>query len=138
MSIFNTHQLLFQMRFLFFFFCGDAILTTCYLINSMPTRVLKYDTPFKILEQTFPTLKHLFSSLHPGIFGCTSYVHDHNSTKSKLDPHALKCVFLGCSPSKKGYMCYDPPSKKYLVSLNVTFAENQPYYQHTLMGGKFR
>ena len=63
-----------------------------------------------------------------------SYVHDHNSTNSKLDPHALKCVFLGYSPSKKGYKCYHPPSKKYLVSLDVTFAENQPYYQHTLQG----
>ena len=100
----------------------------------MPTRVLKYGTPFKLLEQTFLASKHLFSSLKPCIFRCTSYVQDHNSKKSKLDPCALKCVFLGYSPSKKGYKCYHPPSKKYLVPLDVTFAENQPYYQHTLKG----
>ena len=110
-----ARALLFQMR-LPKKFWGDAILIACYLINRIPTRVLKYDTPFKIIEQTFPTSKHLFSSLQPHIFGCTSYVHDHNSTKSKLDPRALKCVFLGYSPSKKGYKCYHPPSKKYLVS----------------------
>ena len=63
-----ARALLFQMRVPKFFW-GDAILTACYLINRMPTRVLKYDTPFKILEQTFPTSKHLFSSLQPRIFG---------------------------------------------------------------------
>ena len=101
------------------FFWVDAILTACYLINRMPTKVLKYDTPFKILEKSFPTSKHLFSSLQPCIFGCTSYVHDHNSTKSKLDPHALKCVFLCYSPYKGGFKCYHPPSRIYLVSLNI-------------------
>ena len=113
-----ARALLFRMRVPKFFW-GDVILTACYLINTMPTRVLKYDTPFKILVRTFPTSKHLFPALQPRIFGCTSYVHDYNATKSKQDPRDLKCVFLGYSPSKKGYKCYDPPSKKYLVSLDV-------------------
>lgn len=57
-------------------FWGDSILTACYLIKRMPSRVLKYDIPLKIIERTFPTSKHLFSSLQPRIFGCMSYVHD--------------------------------------------------------------
>ena len=33
---------------------GDAILTSCYLINRMPTRVLNYATPLQTLKNTFP------------------------------------------------------------------------------------
>ncbi|GAU39772.1 hypothetical protein TSUD_220160 [Trifolium subterraneum] len=34
---------------------GNAILTACYLINRMPTRVLKYETPLQVLQKKFPT-----------------------------------------------------------------------------------
>ena len=33
---------------------GDAILTSCYLINRMPTRVLNYATHLQTLKNTFP------------------------------------------------------------------------------------
>ena len=35
-------------------FWEDAILTSCYLINRMPTRVLHYATPLQTLKNTFP------------------------------------------------------------------------------------
>ncbi|KAJ4721161.1 Retrovirus-related Pol polyprotein from transposon TNT 1-94 [Melia azedarach] len=131
-----ARALLFQMKVSKVFW-GDAILTACYLINRMPTRVLNFDTPFKTLEKSFPSSKHLISSLSPRVFGCTAYVHNQDIHKSKLDPRALKCMFVGYSPFKKGYKCFHPPTRKYFVSLDVTFVENQPY-QPTLQGENTR
>jgi hypothetical protein len=34
------------------------------------------------------------------IFGCPSYAHNNNG---KLDPRAIKCIYLGYKPGVKGY-----------------------------------
>ena len=47
---------------------------------------------------------------------------------TKLDPKALKCVFLGYSRLQKGYRCYSPDLNKYLVSTDVVFSEQVPFY----------
>ena len=63
-----------------------------------------------------------------GVFGCTCFVRDHNPARGKLDPRALKCVFVGYSPTQKWYKCYHPPSRKLFVYMDVTFFESQPYF----------
>lgn len=92
---------------------GDAVLTACYLINRLPTSTLKFKTPIEILQQLYP-MSRFFSSLPPKVFGCVAFVHDKDHHKSKLDPRSLKCVFLGYSPTQKGYKCFHPPTRKYL------------------------
>ena len=46
----------------------------------------------------------------------------------KLDPQAVKCIFVGYSSTQKGYKCWDPIGKRLFVSMNVTFREEEPYY----------
>ena len=46
----------------------------------------------------------------------------------KLSPKADKCIFLGYSPSQKGYKCYCPTTRKTIVSQDTTFYEHEPYY----------
>ena len=41
---------------------GNAILTSCFLINKMPKRALNYATPLQTLKNTFPNI-HLTSNL---------------------------------------------------------------------------
>lgn len=69
-------------------------------------------------------------------FGCTVFVHNTDQNRSKLDPRAKKCVFVGYAPTKKGYKCYDPISKKLFVSMDVTFFETQPFFKSPLQGEK--
>ncbi|EOY04903.1 Cysteine-rich RLK (RECEPTOR-like protein kinase) 8 [Theobroma cacao] len=47
---------------------------------------------------------------------------------TKLDPKSLKCVFLGYSRLQKGYRCYSPTLNRYLVSADITFLENSPFF----------
>ncbi|RVX21560.1 Retrovirus-related Pol polyprotein from transposon TNT 1-94 [Vitis vinifera] len=82
-------------------FWGQAVLTAAYLINRMPSRVLKFQTPCQTLLKSFPTTR-LISIVPPKIFGCSVFVHINQQHRSKLDPRSLKCIFLGYSSNQKG------------------------------------
>ena len=62
------------------------------------------------------------------MFGCVAFVHVHKQYRNKLDPRAIRCIFLGYAPNKRGYKCYHPPSRKFFVSKDVTFHENVSYF----------
>ena len=103
-------------------FWADAVSTTCFFINWMPSSVLNWVTPFQTL---FPH-KSLFP-IEPQVFGCTCFVRDVRTLVSKLDHKSLKCIFLGYSRVQKGYRCYCPTLRRYFVSIDVTFFETTPF-----------
>ena len=97
-------------------FWSYGVLTAAYLINRLPSRVLEYQFPLEVLQGKRPDLSHL------RIFGCVSFVHLSEAQQhDKLDPRAVKCIFLGYSQTQKGYKCYDPAGKKFYVSRDVRF-----------------
>jgi hypothetical protein len=96
-------------------FLWGAIKTATYLINCMPLRVLDFKT---LAECLVP----------PKVFGCVCFVHDYRNFVGKLDPRAIKCVFMGYSPSQKGYRCWRPSEHHFFVSMDVTFREYESYY----------
>ncbi|CAL2226490.1 unnamed protein product [Prunus armeniaca] len=67
-------------------------------------------------------------ALTPGIFGCVAFVHLHKNQHSKLDPYALRCVFVGYATNQKGYRCYHPPTRCTYVTLDVTFLESELFF----------
>lgn len=89
-----------------------------------------------MLSQIFFSNNRLSCTLPLRIFGCTVFVHSHEPNQNKLEPRATKCVFLGYAHNQKGYKCFDPISKKTLVSMDVTFFENTPFFQNHLQGGR--
>ncbi|CAL9018378.1 unnamed protein product [Prunus brigantina] len=105
---------------------GHGVLAAAYLINRTPSRVLDFKTPLDVLCAHTPPIS--VSKLPPKVFGCVAYVHVYSHQRSKLDPCALRCVFIGYSTTQKGYKCYHPPSQKVHVTLDVTFHEEVPYY----------
>ncbi|KAL5810289.1 hypothetical protein ACOSQ4_026857 [Xanthoceras sorbifolium] len=112
---------------------GEAVLTATYLINRVPSRVLKHNTPLNYLKNYFPT-NRLSSSLPLKIFGCTIFVHQPRLSQSKLDARAKKCVFIGYAPSQKGYKCFNPSNRRTYLSMDVKFLENQPFFTNHLQG----
>ncbi len=101
----------------------------------MASRVLKFQTPLQSFFKYFP-IASVLSDLPLKIFGCTAFVHEHKHL-GKLEPRAIKCVFIGYSSTQKGYKCFDPNTKKIFVTMDVTLFENKPFFgKDHLQGGK--
>ena len=97
-----------------------------YLINRMPSQVLSFSTPLQTLTQhiQIPSLLHL----EPRVFGCAAYVHLQKTQRTKLEPCAVRCVFLGFNPHQKGYRCYHSSSRQMHVSMDVTLSETEYFF----------
>ena len=114
---------------------GEAVLTAAHLINRLPSRVLGFKSPVQVFSKYFPDF-HTANHLVPKIFGCVSFVHIHSHNRGKFDPRALKCVFVGYSSTQKGYKCFHPPTKKFFVSVDVTFVEKESYFVQPYLQGE--
>ncbi|KAI5345912.1 hypothetical protein L3X38_013789 [Prunus dulcis] len=89
---------------------GHAVLSAAYLINRTPSLVLDFKTPHDVFGDHVSPIS--VSKLPPKVFGCVAYVHVYFHQRSKLDPCALRCVFIGYSSTQKGYKCYHPHTQK--------------------------
>ena len=104
---------------------SDAVATAVHLINRMPSRTLSLRSPIDLLASSHPELS-LSTNLFAKVFGCVAYVHSHLA--GKLDPRAIKCIFVGYSSTQKGYVCYHPLTKKTFVTADVKFDEYNMFY----------
>ncbi|CAL5366510.1 unnamed protein product [Camellia sinensis] len=104
-------------------FWGEAVLTIAFLLNHMPTPILSGRSPYEAL---FSQLLN-YSLLR--VFGSACFVLLPHKDRTKLSVRSVLCVFLGYSPTQKGYRCYDPVSRRLYVSRYVSFLERLPYFQ---------
>ena len=89
--------------------------------------MLENSTPIDSLQRFFPHVS-LKTNLVPRVFGGVCFVANHKPSHDKLDPRALRCIFIGYSSTQKGYRCYYPPTCRFFVTKDATFDEFLPYY----------
>lgn len=102
-------------------FWGEAANTAAYLINKCPSSAIEFNTPDELWNGRVAD----YSYLRP--FGCRAYAH---IRQDKLQPRALKCIFLGYPTGVKGYKlwCTEPGMNKVIMSRDVVFKEiDMPY-----------
>jgi hypothetical protein len=99
-------------------FWDDAFSTACYLINRMPTPLLKNQTPYEKLFKCAPDYHFLHT------FGCACWPNLRPYNSNKLQPRSTQCLFLGYSPLHKGYKCLQLSTNKLYISRDVIFNEN--------------
>ncbi|CAL2237877.1 unnamed protein product [Prunus armeniaca] len=107
-------------------FWPKTVTYAVYVINRMPSRVVGFQTPIQVLTQHTPVVSS--NTLLPRVFGCVAYVRIQKIHRSKLDPCALRCVFVGYSSHQKGYQCYHPETRHMYVTMDVTFSETEYFY----------
>ena len=95
----------------------EAFFTTIYLINRLPTPILKLSTPYTLLFHKAPDYSQL------RVFGCACYLLLRPYNHHKLEFHSKKCIFLGYSSNQKGYRCLDPFFYRVYISRHVVFDE---------------
>ena len=97
-------------------------MTVVYLINKCPSTALNFKTPKEIWSGHPPSLKQL------KVFGCVAYDH---IKQDKLEPRAVKCIFIGYPQGVKRYKlwCLEAGFKRCLVSRDVVFNEAEMAYK---------
>ena len=98
-------------------FWAEAINTAVYLKNRSSTKCLGFKTPFEALFGFKPAVSHL------RIFGSKAYAHIPKADRKKLDPKALKCIFVGYGTEFKAYKLFNPMTHKVFASRDVIFHE---------------
>jgi hypothetical protein len=104
-------------------FWSYAVSHAVFIMNRIPTPLLQNQSPYYLLHNSEPdihTLK-IFGSL---VFASTLQAH-----RSKLDPKAKKCIFLGYKAGVKGVILLDLHTKAIFLSRNVTHHEHILPYQ---------
>lgn len=94
---------------------------TIHLINRLPAPLLKFKCPRELLFSKPPSLIHL------KVFGCLRFATTLDAHRTKFDPKARKCIFLGYKDGTKGYILYDMHSHNIFVSINVIFYEKKSF-----------
>ncbi|MFS8004213.1 putative RNA-directed DNA polymerase [Helianthus anomalus] len=103
-------------------FWGERVLTASYVINRLPSNVLKNKTPFEIILGVKPDYNHL------RVFGCLVYFKNFNTKGDKFEQRGKPGVFLGYPPGTKGYKILDLETRKIIASRDVLFhEENFPF-----------
>ena len=109
----------------------EAITIVVYLLNRVLTSVLNFQTPSDKLATYMDIPSHL--TIPPRVFGCVAFVNLQKHLRTKLNPCALKCVFMGYHQFQKGYCCYHPTTRKFYVSMDVTFSEHEMFYAPSIL-----
>jgi len=102
-----SRSLLFQSNLPKAYWCY-VVIHVVHIINRLPPTVKNNVCPYQILYKKPPTYLNL------KVFGTLCFASTLENNRTKLDPRARKCVFLGFKVGVKGYVLLDTLSIEFL------------------------
>ena len=94
-----------------------VVLHATFLINRVPTPLLKNKSPYQMLYDNLPDVNSF------KVFGYLCYAFTLLAHRSKLHSRARKYVFLGYKSGSKGYVLFYLDTREIFLSINVVFHE---------------
>jgi len=94
------------------------VVTTAFLINRLPSPLLKQNTQYQVLYGSALDYSILRS------FDCLAFAATLNSERNKFSPRAVPFVFVGYPQGIKGYRLYNFHPRKFYVSRDLVFHES--------------
>ena len=100
-------------------------------MNRLPLSVLSFKTSYELLYGNAPNYHHLKS------FGCLCFAATSKRLRTKFQPKAHACVFLGYPYGKKAYLVLDLETQKLFTTRDITFHEHIYPFHHLSIHNKF-
>ncbi|GJU18714.1 putative ribonuclease H-like domain-containing protein [Tanacetum coccineum] len=97
------------------FFQAEAIATACYTQNRSLIIPRHEKTPYHIINDRKPTLKHLH------IFGCTCYITRDSENLDNVTEKGDPRILVGYSTQLKGYRVYNKRTKLIVEFIHINF-----------------
>eukprot|EP00253_Pinus_taeda_P035202 PITA_35202 len=99
----------------------EAVHYAVYILNRCPTKAVMNKVP----EEAWSGRKQ--GVTHMKFFGCVAYAHIPDQLRKELDSKGEKYIFIGYSEESKAYRLYIPSTKKFFVSKDVQFIEEEAW-----------
>ena len=104
-------------------FWSFAVKHVCWLRNRLWHRSLQKEigvgiSPFQAL---FGRAPHMTMAR---VWGCDAWALDHSFVKSSFEPKGKKMIFVGISVNRKGWVLFDPKTRKVRTTYHCTFDES--------------
>ena len=107
----------------------DAAMHWLYGKIRIPSSATGPSTPFELFYNRKPDV----SALRP--FGCLAYVHLQKDQRPALASHAAQCIFVGYPRDYKGWLFWNPVTRREIVSDSAIFRESVFPYRKTGLSG---
>lgn len=97
-----------------------------YNVNISPSTGINFKTPYELQYAKLVDYSNM------EVFGCSTYAH---IRQEKLEPRALRCVFLSYADGVKGYklQCTDIKPPRAIISRDVVLNESEMLQHSTLL-----
>ena len=102
-------------------FWGDAVNTTCYVLNRVSIRPLLLKTPYELWNGRVPKISYF------RVFGCKCFILNTRDYLGKFDAKSDEGIFLGYSIKSKAYRVYNKRTNVIEESMHVDFDETNPF-----------
>ncbi|GKF07189.1 retrovirus-related pol polyprotein from transposon TNT 1-94, partial [Tanacetum coccineum] len=99
------------------FFWAEAIATVCYTQNRSLINSRHKKTPYHIINDKKPSLKHLH------IFGFTCYITRDGENLDKMKEKCDPCILVGYSTQSREYRVYNKRNRLIVESIHINFYE---------------
>ncbi|GMF63093.1 unnamed protein product [Phytophthora fragariaefolia] len=97
---------------------GEAVMTSIYLINITPSAAIDMRSPYLLWHNRLPRITKLRT------FGCAAYAWIPKDKRTKLEAHAVKCIFVGYDEEdRSGYRLLRLLDCEVIHSRDVRFNE---------------